>query len=67
MRSRPYPPSSRAFLGHVRALWDETKAAMAIEYGLIAALIVLAILGSIKALGVDLGGLPLASIAAALS
>jgi Flp pilus assembly pilin Flp len=40
---------------------------MAIEYGLIAALIVLAILGSIKALGVDLGGLPLASIAAALS
>lgn len=67
MRSRPYPPSSRAFLGHVRALWDETKAAMAIEYGLIAALIVLAILGSIKALGVDLGGLPLGSIVAALS
>jgi Flp pilus assembly pilin Flp len=67
VRSRPYPPSSRAFLGHVRALWDETKAAVAIEYGLIAALIVLAILGSIKALGVDLGGLPLASIVAALS
>jgi Flp pilus assembly pilin Flp len=40
---------------------------MAIEYGLIAALIVLAILGSIKALGVDLGGLPLGSIVAALS
>ena len=67
MNSRPYPPSSRAFLGHVRALRDETRAAIAIEYGLIAALVVLAIMGSIKALGVNLGGLPLSSIVAALS
>jgi Flp pilus assembly pilin Flp len=64
---RPYPPTSRAFLGHVRALRDETRAAIAVEYGLIAALIVLAILGSIKALGDNLGSLPLASIVAALS
>jgi Flp pilus assembly pilin Flp len=40
---------------------------MAIEYGLIAALIVLAILGSIRALGVNLGTLPLASIVNVLS
>jgi Flp pilus assembly pilin Flp len=40
---------------------------MAMEYGLIAALVALVILGSIKALGVSLGGLPLAAIVAALS
>jgi Flp pilus assembly pilin Flp len=33
-----------------------------VEYGLIAALVVLAILGGLKALGADLAGLPLQSI-----
>ena len=40
---------------------DETGAT-AVEYGLIAALVVLAILGGLKALGADLAGLPLQSI-----
>jgi Flp pilus assembly pilin Flp len=67
VNARPYPPSSRAFLGQLRALRSETRAAIGVEYGLIAALIVLAIMGSIKALGVNLGTLPLGSIVAALS
>ena len=36
--------------------------ATAVEYGLIAALVVLAILGGLKALGADIAGLPLQSI-----
>jgi pilus assembly protein Flp/PilA len=40
---------------------DETGAT-AVEYGLICALIVLAILGGIKTLGADIAGLPLQSI-----
>lgn len=40
---------------------DETGAT-AVEYGLIAALIVLAILGGIKTLGANIAGLPLQSI-----
>jgi len=67
VNTRPCPPSSRALLGHLRALRNDTRAAIGVEYGLLAALIVLAILGSIKALGVSLGTLPLASIVAALS
>jgi Flp pilus assembly pilin Flp len=42
-------------------LADETGAT-AVEYGLIAALIVVAILGTIRTLGEDLAGLPLQSI-----
>ena len=40
---------------------DETGAT-AVEYGLICALIVLAILGGIKTLGADIAGLPLQAI-----
>ncbi len=40
---------------------DETGAT-AVEYGLIAALIVVAILSSLKALGMDMAALPLQSI-----
>ena len=47
--------------GLPRLLLDETGAT-AVEYGLIAALVVLAILGGLKALGADLAGLPLQSI-----
>jgi Flp pilus assembly pilin Flp len=67
VNARPCPPSSRAFLGRLRALRSDARAAIGVEYGLIAALIVLAILGSIKAVGASLGGLPLAAIVAALS
>jgi len=57
----------RTALGHVRALLSERDGAIAIEYGLLAALVAVVILGSIKALGLSLGGLPLAAIVAALS
>jgi Flp pilus assembly pilin Flp len=67
VNARPCPPSSRAFLGRLRALRSDARAAIGVEYGLIAALVVLAILGSIKALGVSLTTLPLASIVNALS
>jgi Flp pilus assembly pilin Flp len=44
---------------------DETGAT-AVEYGLIAALIVLALLSGLKTLGLDMAGLPLQSIITAL-
>jgi pilus assembly protein Flp/PilA len=40
----------------------DESGATAVEYGLIAALVVLAILGGLKALGADLAGLPLQAI-----
>jgi Flp pilus assembly pilin Flp len=43
-------------------LWQETSGAVALEYGLIAALIAVAILGSIVYLGETLFGLPLQSL-----
>jgi pilus assembly protein Flp/PilA len=61
------PHARQSALGRVHALLSDRNGAMAMEYGLIAALIALVILGSIKALGVSLGGLPLAAIVAALS
>jgi Flp pilus assembly pilin Flp len=57
----------RTALSRVRALLSERDGAIAIEYGLLAALVAVVILGSIKALGLSLGGLPLAAIVAALS
>jgi Flp pilus assembly pilin Flp len=67
VKVRPCPPASRTLLGSVRALLGDRNGATGVEYGLIAALIVLAIVGSIKALGEDLVSLPLASIVNALS
>jgi Flp pilus assembly pilin Flp len=43
-------------------LWQEHRGAVALEYGLIAALIAVAILGSIIYLGETLFGLPLQSL-----
>ena len=43
-------------------LWQQTSGAVALEYGLIAALIAVAIIGSIVELGDALLGLPLESI-----
>jgi hypothetical protein len=50
---------SRSNGQHPVDLWQDATGAVAIEYGLIAALIVLAILGSIIQLGETLFGLPL--------
>jgi pilus assembly protein Flp/PilA len=50
----------------VRALSKDEAGATAVEYGLIAALIVVAILSALKALGMDVSGLPLQSIINAL-
>jgi len=47
-------------------LWQETSGATAMEYGLIAALIAVAILASLHALGATLIGLPLQSIVDAI-
>jgi Flp pilus assembly pilin Flp len=49
-----------------RALWTNEAGATAVEYGLIAALIVVALLSGLKALGMDMAGLPLQSIINAL-
>lgn len=48
------------------ALRADDTGAIAVEYGLIAALVVLAILGGLKALGGTLAGLPLQSIVTAI-
>jgi Flp pilus assembly pilin Flp len=61
------PPACRTALRHVRALLGERGGSIGIEYGLIAALVALVVLGGIKALGGSLTGLPLATIAAALN
>jgi Flp pilus assembly pilin Flp len=47
-------------------LWKETSGATAVEYGLIAALIAVAILASLHELGATLIGLPLQSIVDAI-
>jgi Flp pilus assembly pilin Flp len=56
-RSRPCP----WWRSGGTALADETGAT-AVEYGLIAALIVLAIISALQALGADMASLPLQSI-----
>ena len=48
-------------------LWQEVSGAVALEYGLIAALIIVAILGSIIELGDTLLALPLQLLADAMS
>ena len=51
----------------VAALRAHTSGAIAIEYGLIAALVTIAILGVLRELGGSLVGLPMAQIVAALA
>ncbi len=57
----------RAFRNAAVGMVHDPRGTIAIEYGLLAALIAVVILGSIKALGVNLFSLPLGTIAAALS
>jgi Flp pilus assembly pilin Flp len=56
----------RSIRQHAIRLWQETSGATAMEYGLIAALIAVAILASLRALGATLIGLPLQSIVDAI-
>jgi pilus assembly protein Flp/PilA len=60
-------PTAQTSLRHprrhaARVLLADERGATAVEYGLIAALIVLAILSALQALGADLATLPLQSI-----
>ncbi len=67
MNVRSWHLTHRALRNAAIAMVDDPKGTIAIEYGLLAALVALVILGSIKALGVNLVGLPLGAIVAALS
>jgi Flp pilus assembly pilin Flp len=60
-------PEARTYLPHPQwrralALPSDETGATAMEYGLLAALVALAILATLKTLGEDLAGLPLQSI-----
>jgi Flp pilus assembly pilin Flp len=55
----------RGFWRLAMRLGADTRAAVGVEYGLLAALVALTILGSLKTLGVSLINLPLPSLVAA--
>jgi Flp pilus assembly pilin Flp len=57
----------RALRNAAVGLVADPRGAIAIEYGLLAALVAVVVLGSIKALGLNLAGLPLGAIVTALS
>lgn len=57
----------RALCEHARALLGDSSGAEAIEYGLIAALIAVAIIGSLQVLGGSVGSLPLGALSNALA
>jgi Flp pilus assembly pilin Flp len=67
MNARLCSPASGTARGCVRALLGDQDGAIGVEYGLLVALIALTILGTIQALGINLGGLPLLAIVNALS
>jgi pilus assembly protein Flp/PilA len=66
MNARVRTSLHRTLCQPVRSLPADEAGATAVEYGLIAALIVVAILSALKALGMDMATLPLQSIIAAL-
>jgi Flp pilus assembly pilin Flp len=55
----------RGFWQSAIRLRADTRAAVGVEYGLLAALVAMTILGSLRALGVSLTNLPLPSLVAA--
>jgi Flp pilus assembly pilin Flp len=67
MNAQPCFPASCNACGCIRALVGDREGAIGVEYGLLVALIALTILGTIQALGINLGGLPLLAIVNALS
>jgi Flp pilus assembly pilin Flp len=60
-------PRARRFGQNAINLWQETSGGVAIEYGLIAALIAVAIIGSLVGLRDALVGLPLQTIIDAIA
>lgn len=66
MTPRPRMSLARPYWRLACGLQTDETGATAVEYGLIAALIVVAILSGLKGLGLDLAGLPLGSIIEAL-
>lgn len=55
----------RSFRHHADRLRTDIRAAVGVEYGLLVALVAIAILGSLRSLGVSLVNLPLPSLVAA--
>ncbi|MGH6917214.1 MAG: Flp family type IVb pilin [Geminicoccaceae bacterium] len=66
MRCQRTTVSARSIGRGAVSFWQETSGAVALEYGLIAALIAVAILGTLIELGESVLGLPLQSIIDAL-
>jgi Flp pilus assembly pilin Flp len=66
VKRQPTTLRARSIGQHAIGLWHETSGATALEYGLIAALIAVAILASLHALGATLIGLPLQAIVDAI-
>ncbi|HSA79195.1 MAG TPA: Flp family type IVb pilin [Geminicoccaceae bacterium] len=64
--ARFWNPTWRSRWPTAARLQADPSGAVALEYGLIAALVTIAILGSLRTLGVSLVSLPLPSLVAAL-
>jgi Flp pilus assembly pilin Flp len=62
---RLWKPTRRSGRQTAARLLADTNGAVAVEYGLLAALVVMAILGSLRTLGINLVNLPLPSLIAA--
>jgi Flp pilus assembly pilin Flp len=65
MISRLWSPNRPSRWQTSARLLADTHGAVALEYGLLAALVVVAILGSLRTLGISLVSLPLPSLIAA--
>jgi Flp pilus assembly pilin Flp len=65
MMSRLWKPTRPRWWKTGAGLLADTHGAVALEYGLLAALVVVAILGSLRSLGISLVQLPLPSLIAA--
>ena len=67
MMMRFWNPTRRSWWPTAARLLSDTAGAAAMEYGLLAALVVVAILGTLRSLGLTMQGLPLPSLVAALA
>ena len=66
MKVRSWHSTRRTFGRAAAALIGDRRGAVGIEYGLIAALIAVGIIGSLHALGLSVGNLPLGALITAL-
>lgn len=62
---RLWNPTWRSWWRNAARLQADARGAVAVEYGLLAALVAMAILGSLRTLGISLVNLPLPSLIAA--